>query len=479
MSNATFRVYAEHLGDVKDSEFIGRNGDLFYDPKTGVIRLSDGSTPGGHYVTETSALESYFIGDWVYFARPDNQPEVVDEIAPNLIIKRWPGQDGNWGNGSIYNADEDSDGSVSTPYGTQWNTDGWQDLSDVKDRYYQDFTPSLSGGGWASVKHEWIMHDTQNDKYYAIRFLTWDSGYNGETGAFSYIRREINKDLFFVREDTNDEETALVTGDEVDTDLTITRSNGGAFINYALGEDEWSDSQSPLNTLWNAEGWDDLTNLKSRQFVLLADLFVPNNSNLGQHICGKQLIMWDTTNDKYYAIQVTRWQNGNNWNYPGFSYTRRLIDTEKLSCGVRFPDGTIQNTAYSDKVAGVLKQAPKATSTVYDTRYITEEDIGKTIYLYSGTSIQYLRIPDGGAVQWPVGATITIINRTGGNVYLYKDNDDENGTIYGAGTSDNNTAWTIPDSGGGNICTLMKIETGMDNYFNDWMLAGANIVSGD
>lgn len=47
INNTTFRVYVEKLGASEASDFIGNEGDLFYDPNTAQLRLSDGSTPGG------------------------------------------------------------------------------------------------------------------------------------------------------------------------------------------------------------------------------------------------------------------------------------------------------------------------------------------------------------------------------------------------------------------------------------------------
>lgn len=47
IQNTTFRVYVEKLGAVEATDFIGNEGDLFYDPNTTTLRLSDGSTAGG------------------------------------------------------------------------------------------------------------------------------------------------------------------------------------------------------------------------------------------------------------------------------------------------------------------------------------------------------------------------------------------------------------------------------------------------
>jgi hypothetical protein len=481
MSNNTFRPLLERLGGNPANTFVGIAGEIFYDPATGNLRLSDGVTPGGLSITESSAFESEYIGPWVYFVRPPNSPEVVDEIAPNLIIARNPADEGQ---GSIYNAAEDDNGGVSTPYGTQWNTNGWQDLSNVTDRYYENFNSATPNGNWWAPNLEWVMHDTQNDTYWAIRFLTWDGGNNNSaTGAFSYVRRQLNTSIYFNRVDTNDEETAYVEGDEIAPNLILTRTNGGAIFNWGDDGDgghwetDWAgiSGNAPYGTLWNREGWDDLSNLKSRQFLSFSDI-MQNANQIGQFILGREFIMWDTLNDNYYAIKFTRWaQVTGGVTYPGFAYTRRLIDLDKLTTGLTFEDGTVQHTAYTQKAAGTLKPAPRNTSQEVDDRWINADDIGKVILLLPGGSTNTLRLPDTTTADFPIGATITIVNRTGGNVYVSKENEDENGTIYGAGTADSATSWMIPDLGGGNIATLIKIEQGMDNYFCDWLLVGSGI----
>lgn len=591
MSNVTNKIFVDKMGGSKASDYIGQAGELFYDPNTGVVKLSDGTTIGGKGIAESSALESKFKGDWVYFVRGNNVPEVVDKIADNLWITRDISGEGQ---GSLFNSaldgdtPYDSNGGVNTPAGTLWNTDGWDDLSNIFDRSFQDFQNTFPGG-WATVKHEYIMQDTFNEKFYAVRFLTWDSGNNGATGAFSYIRREINTDIYFNRVDTNNEGEALSNGDSISPDLYITRGNGGGLFNHAAAivpawtefvlndigeiatwtdntiaftsapesgmliealnylkvgdnafidfigdgtgssveitsaynpvthsftvgwapnppgvsinpqfmfmnlptpgyiETDYSPYSSPIGTMWNAEGWDDLTNLSTRQFVNFDDLF--GGEELGQRICGKEFIMQDTTtfdenNDMlsglygtYYAIKFTRWSQG--WDaggsdYPGFSYTRRKIDTSKLSSGMKFNDGSVQNTAYSYKSAAILKKAD--TTYHLNDRWLTSDDIGKMIMVIGETS-NTIRIPDSGAVDFPVGSTITIVNRSGADLFIQKNNDNEGGTIYGAGTADTATSWVLPDNGGGNIAVLVKIEAGLGmGYYTNWMLSGSGIA---
>lgn len=47
INNTTYRVLVEKLGASQPNEFIGNEGEIFYDPNTPELKLSDGSTIGG------------------------------------------------------------------------------------------------------------------------------------------------------------------------------------------------------------------------------------------------------------------------------------------------------------------------------------------------------------------------------------------------------------------------------------------------
>jgi len=47
MTNKLNRMFLEKLGGSDPTQFIGDAGELFYDPTTGFLRISDGVTPGG------------------------------------------------------------------------------------------------------------------------------------------------------------------------------------------------------------------------------------------------------------------------------------------------------------------------------------------------------------------------------------------------------------------------------------------------
>tara|TARA_Y100001970_G_scaffold228511_1_gene283040 strand:- start:30799 stop:31332 length:534 start_codon:yes stop_codon:yes gene_type:complete len=45
--SSVYRPFPEKLGGQNAATFVGNEGDLFYDPTTTTLRISDGSTPGG------------------------------------------------------------------------------------------------------------------------------------------------------------------------------------------------------------------------------------------------------------------------------------------------------------------------------------------------------------------------------------------------------------------------------------------------
>jgi len=54
--NTTFRAFVEKLGATEAATFVGNEGDLFYDPNTASLRVSDGVTPGGMAVAGVTTV---------------------------------------------------------------------------------------------------------------------------------------------------------------------------------------------------------------------------------------------------------------------------------------------------------------------------------------------------------------------------------------------------------------------------------------
>ena len=322
-------------------------GEAGYDTTNNELRVGDGTTVWsgldaiGGGISGNVAIAPEF-GPAVTFARPEDVAtdavDAVDVIDTGVAL----GRDSDYG--GLLNTLEDNlngygSGSgqsyVGQPTHTEWNKDGWADLSNVTTRTYQDFRDMRQSypNEDAMVGDEIVMHDTLNDKYYTFKFSQWSVGDNGGDGGFGYVRRLINHTQYF---DRADNDTGAV--DVIDTGLTIARGNNGGIYNFA-DEGSWDRDVSPSGTEWNIDGWSDLSNLLTRTYTNFASAF---SYQIGERILGKEVVMHDTINDKYYAVKFLRWGSNNG---AGFTWQRRLIDTTQLDEGLHFADGTVQTTA--------------------------------------------------------------------------------------------------------------------------------------
>lgn len=391
------------------------------------------------------------IGSLVTFAK--TAPGQGDAIDTGLTITRAANQ-------GIYNSESEmgwNNTQPDSPTNTEWNSEGWQDLSNVKLRNYSTLLEVSSRFGYMAGQ-ELVMHDTSNDKYYTFKFSNWQAGANG--GAFSYERKLINTGVFFNRQDGSNS-SVMAVADEIAPGLTITRANGGFIYNSeSEGSSNWD--TSPAGTLWNSDGWDDLTDITTRQYTTLASSF---KSATGEIILNSDYVMWDTINDEYWTVKFTRWQVGNNnggYNYPGFSYIRRKLKNSQQASGITFADGSIQTSAVTKRDAGVVEQKRVTTAR----RYLHVDDIGKQLYVDDANNV-WIGIPDSSKAQFPLGATITIVNRSGLPLYIEKLNDDETGNLFISGTTVNTSSWTVPDHGGGEVVKLVKTKDEWDSGAND------------
>jgi len=46
-TNTVYRVFVEKLGGANPTDFVGDEGEVFYNPNDDVLKISDGSTPTG------------------------------------------------------------------------------------------------------------------------------------------------------------------------------------------------------------------------------------------------------------------------------------------------------------------------------------------------------------------------------------------------------------------------------------------------
>jgi hypothetical protein len=164
-----------------------------YDSNTGKLSQKDSNgivTILGETSIDPSfnsvTLEKHFtLGPTVNFVHPSSS-NIVDNVDAGLEITRGT-------SGWLFNPLNEGGSGSSTPYGTEWYyINGLLDFSVVADLEYAFLSDAVfaSIGSFSVIPNtEWIMHDTLNDKYYYLKFLTWQNGAAG--GAFSYDRQLI------------------------------------------------------------------------------------------------------------------------------------------------------------------------------------------------------------------------------------------------------------------------------------------------
>jgi hypothetical protein len=260
---------------------------------------------------------------------------VYDDIDTGLKISRGSNQ-------GIFNIEaengwQDNTNWTYSPLGTVWNIDGWQDLSNIKSRVYQPLEQVFDGGlGQKIIGTECVMHDTINDEYYTIKFTKWS---NAESGAgVSYVRQLINKNFVFVHTENGSEV------DEIDEGIAITRDSGNGIYN-PYDEGSWDEQYSPGGTLWNFDGFQDLSDIETRSYVTFFEAI--RFWGIGNKIDGAESVMKVPSTGKYYTVKWISWQRGGGG---AFSYIRTEIDLSKLNEGIRFPDGTVQKTSANNVV---------------------------------------------------------------------------------------------------------------------------------
>lgn len=322
------------LSELTDTEGLIANIPADISDLTDTQGLLDPATTIPYINLTNSAfiVQAVTLGPSITFSRAPNTPS-VDVIDTGLSLAR------DSSSGDLYNPElELQYDSINndSPAGTQWNADGWDDLSNIRSREYSNLNAILGGSiGQNIVEKQLIMHDTVNNEYYRFYFTSWGEN-NG--GSFSYIRRLIQDPNYFEKKDFTSANTVIDIFEQDDgagAGIGITRSGTSIFNPYR--EVEYIQQVSPEGTEWNLDGWDDLSNIQTRQYVPFYQLF---DGNFANRVPGAKTIMHLPDYGRYYAIQWLTWSQDD-----GFSYLRYEIDINQINEGVKFPDGTILKTA--------------------------------------------------------------------------------------------------------------------------------------
>lgn len=316
-----------YIGNVKISEVNGvfNASTVIVNPDTGqeTVTGEAGNKMGFLELTNSAVDPQYLTGNVVAFTHTAYGSE-VDVIDTDMSITRGEQQ-------GIYNsAVEPSYQQHTSPANTEWNADGWADLSDVKTRTYTTWRNAVNSNPPGSVGAELIMHDITNNKYWAIKFTEWGEN-NG--GSFAYTRQLIDTSFTFTKIDYGN------NVDVITETVHITRGNAQGIFN-TVTENGWNQNTSPEGTLWNADGWADLSNLTTRTYT---NFYAALGGNLGNNVPGTELIMYIPADELYYTVKFGTWTQGNMGG--GFSYVRIPINVNQLDEGIKFADGTTLKSA--------------------------------------------------------------------------------------------------------------------------------------
>jgi len=147
-----------------------------------------GGNNGGSFAYTRTLIEDPNYFKKANYATANNVDVIEDDSTLQIGITR-----GN--QYGIYNpfTEAEWDENVS-PDGTEWNTDGWDDLTDVETRTYTTFYNAYNQNvGNNILRSKAVMYVPSIDNYYAIQWLSWTQ--NAEGGGFSYLRYEIDLDI--------------------------------------------------------------------------------------------------------------------------------------------------------------------------------------------------------------------------------------------------------------------------------------------
>ena len=412
----TYKIYSYQIGGSNDAT----------DSITFTIDTVNGS--GGILTVANAAFTGVATNSPAGYGNVgiDYQPvQIFDEIGPGLTLTR----DVNQG---IYNSAVELEYDNSTylsPLGTEWNADGWGDLTGIGARSYTTWRQALNNQvGNYIVASELVMHDIANDKYYKFDFAAW----GGNNGGYSYTRTEVTDPNYFKKDDYATANNVDVIEDDSTLQIGITRDENNGIYNPFI-EEGWNENVSPQGTVWNIDGWADLSDVETRTYTNLYAAF--GNGGLGNKIVGTECVMYVPSIEKYYAVKFLGWTQNNQGG--GFSYTRKEIDLTKLNEGVKFPDGTVLKSALG---TGRVK------STAAGNRRIEEvtgyNQVAVTQIVTTNLTTVASRAETGGYYIW-IDSTATTIDNIIGAPGNY-------GNAYGFEFSLNNTVWYTWTGGIGN-----------------------------
>jgi hypothetical protein len=216
-------------------------------------------------------------------------------------------------------------------------------------------------------------------------------------GSFAYTRTLVTNPNYFVKNDYGSEIDTFIEDDPVGDGIGITRGeNQGIYNPYR--EENWNENNSPAGTEWNADGWENLSDIESRTYSNFYDAV---GGQLGNNVVGANLIMHIISTDIYYAVKFLSWTQGGNGG--GFSYVKYGINLSEIDEGVTFADGTVLKSAAGIGQVKLTASGNRRIEEVYGSATVTVTPI-ETINMTTTAS----RSATNENVIWLDGTTTTI-----------------------------------------------------------------------
>lgn len=128
---------------------------------------------------------------------------------------------------------------------------GWDDLTNIERRAYNDWRDALDGNVGNNILNTELIMSSSTNQYFKVKFNAWTGGAEG--GGFAYERTEIDASgnvigstVNFVKNDYTSSIDIIISGS-----LEITRGNQNGIYNIAV-EGNYVNGVSPAGTLWNS-----------------------------------------------------------------------------------------------------------------------------------------------------------------------------------------------------------------------------------
>jgi hypothetical protein len=86
MANKTYVAFVDKQGGTTATNYIGSEGELFYDPTTTTLRVSDGSTPGGSVVSGGGGDTGDITFTNTTMSPPDGEDIIIDAVNSEIQI---------------------------------------------------------------------------------------------------------------------------------------------------------------------------------------------------------------------------------------------------------------------------------------------------------------------------------------------------------------------------------------------------------